>query len=151
MVCIPFKRPIPVSEMREDIYDTVYRGELPGILNRAILGLKTLRERKYRLESHMACEEELQACARSIDSVREWLEDYTSIRAGASTGFDEMYASYKQDTRDSGRQPVQKREFNKRLREYSERLMGRDMSKRMTKGYVMENLTCVRVTETLTF
>ena len=74
LLLIPFTRQF-TEEQADRTLKYILRSELPGIFNRALAGLKRLRESHYRFTHCKASKEAFSEYSRIIDPVRGFVED----------------------------------------------------------------------------
>lgn len=112
-IIIPFTRvfdglngnPTPDKNLREKL-----KGELPGVLNRALQGLQRLNAHEA-FSQPQSVREALQAYIRQNDSVRVFLEECCTINPSATVEKQRLYEAYKQWCADNGELALSQRKL----------------------------------------
>lgn len=128
VLMVPFNVTISEQEENPDLAKEL-EGELPGILNWCIEGLRFLR-RRGRFHEPKSCETAKADMARTMNPHRTWLEDNleptndptrTTSEAEAETGpgavrATDLYERYNKAMKDSGCRPLGEPQFAKEVR-----------------------------------
>lgn len=115
---MPFNRKVTDSERITGMDSADWwlsKGELPGIFNWALLGLKRLREQAVFSRSevcHQAIEEHRQEC----NTAMTWLREEYELQIGASIKKSDIYSAYSQHCKEYGLLPLGMPQFMKELR-----------------------------------
>lgn len=112
---LPFNVTIPEAEQDKDLAKKIIANELSGVLNWALAGLKRLLINKFFTQSDAATLQ-LDEYRKQSDSVRMFLEECQYSASPVEVKLiKELYMEYRSYCIEDGNQPVNKRNFRKRL------------------------------------
>lgn len=108
-VICPFEATFDAKTADPGIRKKLYT-ELPGILNMALQGYRSLRRRGHILETDRM-RSRVEDYKISTDTVRRWVLDHTSVVPGEKAYITLAYQNYKFNTEQDGEKPVGKQAF----------------------------------------
>ena len=131
MILVPFRRQVPPDEVVRGM-DTVAwweaKGELPGILNWAIEGLRRLREQGFT--TSRVCQEAVRSYEDECNPVRAWIRDTFRYVAGSRILKADVFRKYQQWIEETGNEPLNLASLTKEIR----RVFGNVVPKRVRSG-----------------
>lgn len=112
---IPFHRKFEGHEKDPQLREKLM-GELPGILNWALEGLRRLWANGGQFTYSYAAEEFLREYEAESNPIKQWIEERTIPTPEPFTSAETLYANYNEWCRDSGRQAFSKTNFGRELK-----------------------------------
>jgi P4 family phage/plasmid primase-like protien len=120
LLLVPFNRKVPVGERVAGMDKPDYwlrAGEVPGILNWALEGLRQLRAQDMKFTEPAACRAALQEQRADADSCRAFLEErYTADPQGKPVPSASLYAEYRDWCEKNGFKAVNVANFGHQVR-----------------------------------
>ena len=114
MLLVPFRVTIPPDKQDRELAVKL-RGELPGILNWSLAGLKRLRAKGRFTDSKVATEA-LAEYRLESNPAEVFLTDFTEARHGARVGVDELFQGYRHYCKANGYVALNAQQFGKEVK-----------------------------------
>ncbi|HPC97043.1 MAG TPA: phage/plasmid primase, P4 family [Sedimentisphaerales bacterium] len=140
IVLIPFKVTIPPERQIPDLADQITNTELPGILNWAIKGLRSLNTMGRFMEpsDYAAIIEDYK---RDCDPARAFLaENYAWSPNAHGIAVKELYGAYKEYCQHNGFRPVNERSFGKEVAKLFPDMIRRKLGNRIERVWTYSGL-----------
>jgi len=111
LLLIPFDVQIPEKSQDKGLVDPTYwQGELSGIFNWAVLGLKSLKQRRYFIEP-AKCKDIKKEYQQNSNPARVFLEDCCELDSKSEISSTELYQTYAAHVSGLGHKPLGAQNF----------------------------------------